>query len=352
MLIGINYPWINYGWDFGDPPPSWVPVQKLAAWRERKLEQIDMDFALFASQGISAVRWFLLGDGLNFGMDELAPRKTSGKWTFDPLPAGHSFYERIRDDLESVLEICRVHGLKLFPSLIDFHWCRGGKPVPGKPGIIKGGRQDIVRDREKGQAFFDRLLDPLLESSARYQGSVYAWEVINEPEWVVRKGPVFREKDGRRSVSQQEMREFILEGVRRINAKQSPDGSAAFPSSVGFAHWKSLEEWDADGLAITLHQFHYYAQGQGDLPEYSDLKIHPCVIGEFATAMGREWPDLKQLDKDQSTGNKLCRIEEKGYPACFMWSARAVDKSTRWTEEEHRQVIAYTGAGKPDGLGA
>jgi len=350
MLVGINYPWVDYGWDFGDPPPAWVPPERLPAWRETKRKQIETDFRLLASHGIFAVRWFILADGLNYGMGKFAPRKADGAWTFDPLPAGHSFYDRLCDDFEFVLQTCRFHGLNLFPSLIDFCWCREGTPVPGSHGIVKGGRQDIVRDPEKRQAFFDRVLDPLLESSMRYNDSVYAWELINEPEWVVRKDPAFVKEAGSRSVSQKEMREFIAEGVRRINAKRLPDDSTAFPSSVGFADWESLDEWEAEELGITLHQFHYYAQRHSDLPEYSDLKTHPCVVGEFATATGREWPDLKLLNRDQSTGNRLCRIEEKGYPACFMWSARAVDKATRWTAEEHQEVIAYTGAGRPDRL--
>jgi hypothetical protein len=350
MLVGINYPWIDYGWDFGDPPHAWVPPEELPAWLKTKRKQIETDFRLLASQGIFAVRWFLLADGLNYGIGEFAPRQTGEAWTFDPLPAGHSFYERLHEDFEFVLKICRFEGLKLFPSLIDFYWCREGTPVAGSPGIVKGGRQDIVRDPEKRQVFLDRILEPLLESSARYRDSVYAWELINEPEWAVRKSPVFKKKGGSRRVSREEMKEFIAEGIRRINAKRVPDGSAAFPSSVGFAHWESLDEWDVERLGITLHQFHYYAQRHGSLPGYQDLKIHPCVVGEFATAAGREWPELKLLNRDQSTANRLCCIEDKGYPACFMWSAKAVDRATRWTEEEQRQVIAYTGLNRPDGL--
>lgn len=331
----------------------WVSLERLSSWREKKRKQIEADFRFFASQGISAVRWFLLADGLNYGMGEFAPRSTSGTWVFDPLPAGHSFYESLRDDFEFVLQLCLLHGLKLFPSLIDFYWCRQGSTlVAGQEGIVKGGRQDVVRDPEKRRNFFDRLFEPLLESSAQFRDSLYAWELINEPEWAIRKESTLQKRDGNPNVSRQEMREFIAEGVNRIHTKRLPDGNPAFPSSVGFAHWENLGEWDVEGLGITLHQFHYYAQHRSDLPEYSSLKTHPCVVGEFATATGREWPDLKLLSREQSLGNRLRRIEEKGYPACFLWSARAADKATRWTDEERRQVIAYTRAGPTDDLQA
>lgn len=75
-----------------------------------------------------------------------------------------------------------------------------------------------------------------------------------------------------------------------------------------------------------------------------------CVVREFATARGRDWPDLRILNKDQTTANRLCCIEDKGYPACFMWSAKAIDPATRWTEAEHREVVAYNSSSRPDEL--
>jgi hypothetical protein len=50
MLVGINYPWIDYGWDFGDPPPAWVAGEYVAGWRENKRKQIEEDFRLFAAE--------------------------------------------------------------------------------------------------------------------------------------------------------------------------------------------------------------------------------------------------------------------------------------------------------------
>ena len=157
MLVGINYPWIDYGWDFGGPPPAWVADESLPAWRESKRKQIEKDFSFFASQGIFAVRWFLLGDGLNYGTGVWAPWKTGESWTFDPLPAGHSYYSQLCDDFEFVLRVCRENGLRLFPSLIDFHWCRQGILAAGDPVVIKGGRHDIICNPEKRQLFFDRI---------------------------------------------------------------------------------------------------------------------------------------------------------------------------------------------------
>jgi hypothetical protein len=55
MLVGINYPWIDYGWDFGETPPARVAGENLSAWRELKRKRIKKDFRRFALQGIFAV---------------------------------------------------------------------------------------------------------------------------------------------------------------------------------------------------------------------------------------------------------------------------------------------------------
>ncbi len=339
MRIGINYPWIHCGWDFGDPPAAWVAREHLSAWREEKRRQIEKDFQYFASQGIFAVRWFLLADGVNYGTGEFAPQKAGKDWTFEPLPPGHPFYRSFQDDFEFVLSVCQTNGLKLFPSLIDFRWCQRGMPIAGSPELVKGGRYDIVRDSRKRQAFFERILDPLLDASIRYRDAIFAWELINEPEWVVRR---LWSRNANRNVTHGEMKEFIADGNRRIAAKRLDDGGRAFQTSVGFAHWESFDQWDAGQLGITLHQFHYYAQRNCALPSGLHTIEHPCVVGEFATAAGLDWPELKAQNKDQTITNRLSCIEGKGYPACFLWSARAMDPATRWTEDEHREIIAYS----------
>jgi hypothetical protein len=344
MLVGINYPWIDYGWDFGGPPPEWVGSGKLAAWREKKRNQIDEDFGRFTAQGIFAVRWFLMADGLNYGMGEFAPRETARGWTFDPLPPEDSFYSCLFSDFEFALQVCNKNNLKLLPSLIDFPWCRQGTPVAGNPRIIKGGRYDIVRDPAKRQAFFDGILDPLLSLSMQYRDSIYAWELINEPEWVVRKSWLWWKNVKDRTVSRKEMKEFITEGLSRINARQLPEGGSAFQSSVGFAHWDSLNTWNAEDLGIALPQFHYYAQQNRALPGPSESAGLSCIVGEFATAAEKDWPDLRILNAEQTLTNRLSCIKNKGYPACFLWSARATDPATRWTEKEHQEIVAYTGA--------
>src|SRR5262245_25895723 len=155
MLVGVNYPWIDYGWDFGEPPAVWVSPQYVAEWREKKRKQIAADFQAFVEIGLFAVRWFMLADGLSYGMGEEAPRKVGGRWAFDPLPMDHPCHIQLREDFEYVLKTCADLKIKVVPSLIDFQWLHQGTVADANTNIVKGGRSDIVRDPVKSRAFFD-----------------------------------------------------------------------------------------------------------------------------------------------------------------------------------------------------
>jgi hypothetical protein len=344
LPVGINYPWINYGWDFGDPPPTWNGGRSLTEWRAQKRQQIADDFRDFARLGIFAVRWFMLADGLNYGMGSDAPQTDGADWSFAPLPAGRPFYQQMADDFEFVLQTCAELKLKLVPSLIDFHFCFPGSVADQNNGVIKCGRADVVLDPAKREMFFDLALEPLLAISLKYPQTIYAWEPINEPEWCTQKKSFLglrRKPDPNRTVPPETMREFITQANGRINEKKLPDGSPAFASTIGFAHWETISDWDADELGITLQQFHYYAQDDQAMPGY-DLNLNaPCFIGEFASAVERPWPELREFGMAQTLPERLRWVAEKGYCSAFLWSARASDQATLWTRDEHREIAAY-----------
>lgn len=339
MLVGINYPWIDYAWDFGDPPAAWVNPQNLDSWRADKRRQIAEDFRQFSKMGLFAVRWFILADGLSYGIGDAAPRLIDGEWTFDPLPAEHPFRRQLCDDFEFVLKTCADLKIKFVPSLIDFHWCHLGTVVDPAVNIVKGGRWDIVCDKAKRIKFFDNVLEPLLEISMRYPDSIYAWELINEPEWVIdRKGS---RGDDNKTVPLDAMMQFIASGAGRINEKRLADGRPAFRSTVGFAHWDTVDEWDSAGLGLTLHQFHYYAPDRREIPLCEYPPESPCFIGEFATTFHRGWPDLTEQDMAHTIRARLRCMAKKGYTAAFLWSARATDEATTWTNNDQEETVSF-----------
>jgi hypothetical protein len=340
--VGVNYPWINYAWDFGDPPAAWVDPQNAAEWRTNNRKQIVDDFRAYAEMGLFAVRWFMLADGLSYGVGPEAPREVDGRWTFDPLPQDHSFHKQMVDDFEFVLKTCAELKLKFVPSLLDFHWCLPGVIADANAGIVKSGRAEIITDKPKRAAFLDRVLEPLLEISMRYHESIYAWELINEPEWVTEKPSFFKlTRDPNKTVPRSEMLEFIAAGIERINNRKLPDGGQAFHSSVGFAHWDAIGEWDSIGLGVTLHQYHYYAPDNREIPGHQYPENQQCFIGEFATKFHRGWPNLRKSDLANPIATRLKCVAEKGYPSAFLWSARASDEATAWTRGDQFETKAF-----------
>jgi hypothetical protein len=314
MKVGINYAWKNYGWDFGQPPrkSSGQLWGGRAAWREH----IDADLAEFVALGFFAVRWFLLGDGTTYGVDAERPRFTPGQPAeVEAVPAlSPGFVE----DFSFLLERCASAGLQLLPSLVDFHLAFPALGVAGSDGILKSGRSALLTDADRREQFLDQTLAPLLQASADFPDVIYAWEVINEPEWCTQPaGPPPTTPDPCRTVSYEAMRDFIRSAAQRIQR-------ARFAATVGFAYHDSVKQWDSPGLGLSLHQFHYYAE-PAQLPPYSSVAGGPLIVGEIATAPHRPWPEL---GSQQDVSSRLRLLAQRGYPATFLWSANRAEETS------------------------
>src|SRR5215213_130217 len=123
MDVGVNYPWCDYGWDFGPAPPGWRPHST-----PRWADTIDDHLRHFQSLGISVVRWFILGDGLTYGTGDQAPKqdRLGAEWRFNPPPLEPSTLEHFDRLLQRVERACAVRPIQLLPVLIDFYFCDAG----------------------------------------------------------------------------------------------------------------------------------------------------------------------------------------------------------------------------------
>ncbi|MDZ7361160.1 MAG: hypothetical protein ONB46_10590 [candidate division KSB1 bacterium] len=331
IRVGINYPWFRYGWDFGEPPIGW---RTRALWKTA----LEADLDYFKCLGIFAVRWFILGSGLNYPSGQ----RTAEWWmrNSDPPPLTPAFLQ----DFGDLLNTFWNKGMLLVPSLISRSFFG---PSQISNGTQSGGHADIINDTSpypRWQRFLDRVLEPLLNISAPYHENIYAWELINEPELVTIESSFGNSSS--KTVPQATMLRFIREGLGRINAKTGNNGRSLLRSTVGFFSWKTVFpgslQWRS--LGATLHQFHYYASEAEQLPVHSFSPNYPIFIGEFATnPRHRTWPGLGSQDVE----SRLRFIESKGYPAAFLWSARACDQTvptaTDWSSNVHDLVRRYTG---------
>lgn len=329
MQVGINYPWRDYGWDFGLAPPGWRPPGAGPRWAD----EIDGHLRRFQELGITVVRWFILGDGLAYGTGGDAPRiGPDDSWQFDPPALGSAIVE----DFEELLWRFEIAGagaavpVQLLPVFIDFHFAKRGRPI-GTPGWIKSGRADAIADPLTRELFFDRALEPLLAVAQAHADAIYAWDLVNEPEWITfgwhphwwRTPPV----------DERDMRAFLEEGCARVRR-------AGFRCTIGFALRNTLL---ASGLADDIHQCHHYPAGRCELGPAPTPGGGPAMLGEFATAQSDLWPELP--DWDQGVLNRLRLAAQQGYSLALPWSYRATDRHTAWSPDVERDIASFTRGG-------
>jgi hypothetical protein len=364
MKVGVNYPWKNYGWDFGIGP--WGPRR---AWREGLVAEL----RALQKLGVHAVRWFILGDGLTYGTGPDAPHedptrlwKGHAQWRFNP-PTGAAV-KPILDDFEALLACVREANegattpLRLMPAVIDFHMFFPGNyetgpfaskvGTPPPEGFVKCGRMDLIIDERKTKRYLDHLLAGLVEvaRAAPYRDLIHAFDLFNEPEWCT--------NDGRSS----EKRTIPLARMGRFLRECADVVRPHFTTTVGFAEAETLFKWNVRALDLGLWQYHYYAK-PAEIPVWRDAM--PCVIGEFATTDGRPatapslwqsltgasvagdrtWPELGGPEGDQRVSVRLSLLEKKGYCEAYVWSCHAQDRSTQW-DDTVRDEIARFVAGK------
>lgn len=343
LRVGVNYPWINYDWDFGEPPrdPSGAPWGPRAAWRGR----LPSDLERFREIGAFAVRWWVLGSGLLYGTGPDAPRRVRGVWT---VPSAPRLSDAIVADFADALPLFRSAGLLVLPVFVDFPMFLDPDPgATAAPGYVKGGRAQLMAQSPLRRQFLERALQPLLEAARPYADVIYGWDLINEPEWCVRSPGLGVPRGPRPTLRRLDMLAFLRDGLRMIN-------DAGFRSSIGFAHHATLRAWQSIELGVRLHQFHYYGE-PSSVPPHTFHPENPVIVGELAAAPHPGWPDLTVTEAPPAPSgdmlfNRLRHLDARGYPAAFVWPAREMPAMSSgeephaawWDERAWGQIKRFT----------
>jgi hypothetical protein len=339
MQVGVNYPWFDYGWDFGLGPPVWRGARTTPRW----YDELDAHLRRFQDLGISVVRWFILADGLTYGTGSTAPipdPAEDGTWRFEPVPLTGEFLEHFHELLN---RIATANGggaaIQLLPVLIDFHFCRPGIRISipdaldpavmtEDPDWVKAGRADVLTNAVRRTRFLDEVLDPLLAAASRRPETIYAWDLINEPDWITTGW--HPNPSAATPVSEAAMRAFLEDGKQRIRA-------AGFRPTIGFASMRTLRR---SGITAEINQFHHYPDGVRRLDRHTFDPRFPGIIGEFATTAADVWPDLDA--HNQRVLHRLKQAEAQGYPLAIPWSFLAHDRHTAWSDGVERDVLLFT----------
>lgn len=333
MLVGVNYPWFDYAWDFGAAPPGWRP-----ATTPRWYGAITTELQFLATIGVSVVRWFILADGFAYGTGSAAPQPDTspghgGQWRFHPPTISPDLLAHFGELLDRFVAVNRGLArprIQLMPVFIDFKFCEGGLyPIATNTDWVKQGRSDAINDATKRRQFLERALRPLLDQCASppaRRSMIYAWDIINEPEWVTAGWA-----SGHRPVTEPAMRAFLDEAKTMIR-------SATFKPTIGF---NKLETINRTRIFADINQFHHYTNGRDRLPRHTFSPNYPAILGEFATLTTSDrWPEL---GTNQRTLQRLRLAASQGYPLAMPWCyLHQTDTHGQWTMDVARDIECFT----------
>ena len=259
--VGVNYPWRDYGQDFGRTNGEHRGISIPAA-----RDLVERDFAQIGEAGVTVVRWFVFGDGRGgFATEKGIPRKPD-----DLLFA----------DVEAALQLAQQHDLQLCFSLFDYLWLQehGGKR-PAHP------HEHVLHFAAGREAFLQNVLIPLFREF-RGHPALFAWEIANEPEWAIREfHPIVEAK--LRFANFRAYAEEIARAVHEFSEAAVTLGSARLM-------W--VRAWTE--LGLDYYQAHYYPSGEA----------------ETRRTLGQQLSSLPPLDRPLWLGELPARdLAEPGY---------------------------------------
>jgi hypothetical protein len=277
--VGVNYPWGNYGTDFGT-----------SAWGNQGVGEnstaISSDFANLSEAGVKVVRWFILCDG-----------RSSPEFNEQGEVTGleDSFFS----DMDSLLELSSEHEIFLVPVLLDFYWFSGSEMVNA---VSLGGRTDIIQDPDKRKSLIDLVILPILQRYGDHP-NIYAWDIINEPEHAMDFQAAGWLGGG---IAAEELLDFVDQVTQAIHM------NTKHLATVGSADLESMQEYWLES-DLDLLQFHHYKDDIFDENYSQILDERDVVVGEFSSV-------------EHSVQDSLSRIQQGGFSGAWVWSMNAEDQ--------------------------
>lgn len=340
MQVGFNYPvaYNHFGSQIGPylhlDTPEWDRRNALEAAGQvasiplpAMFDHIDANLAQLKKLGIGVVRWFLLGNGNNYGPAPIrylrVPANVPPSMRMAARTPDYHFAPptrldtRFRRDFTELLVRFKKAELQLIPSLISFEFSSAQRFSPGpQPNTAGAGRADVIGDRAKRKIFLDTMLAELLAASAPFKDQIYAWEVINEPVWMALDvGPNSYPQNWvprYPELTFDDLRDFLTDAVARINA-------AGFPSTVGHRYFDDFSRLPTG----TRPQFHFYAdtsvlrRSVAQVTAYFSDRAGVRNGGLFA---GQPKPFLGEFGSDKNVG--LAKPWVADFPAGDSTAAR------------------------------
>ncbi|MCA9663761.1 MAG: cellulase family glycosylhydrolase, partial [Myxococcales bacterium] len=300
FLLGANYPWKSYGGDFGANNWGVYGVHT-------KGPEIGGELSGLASDDMRVVRWFVFTDG-RAGVD------------FDDGGAPTGLGEHVFQDMDEAVAQAKAAGVYLVPVLLDFHWCFWAQY---NNGVQMGGHAGVITDPAKRAALVDAVVAPLLDRYAD-EPAILAWEIMNEPEWVIADLPDPAVDGGAEAIALADFAALSAAIADEVHARTD-----AYVT-LGSASLKWHRVWTpafaaAHGLPtidLDLYQAHYYSwmdgQAYTDHPELGTVAFSPLVQDYAALALDRPMI-IGELELSSGAGERLDTLLNNGYAGAWPW---------------------------------
>jgi hypothetical protein len=304
FLLGANYPWLNYGGDFGANNWGTYGVHT-------KGPEIGADFDAMKGYGVRVVRWFVFTDG-----------RAGISFAGDGTPTGLG--EHVLEDMQAAIDIARERGVYVVPVLLDFHWMFWSKQ---DNEVQMGGRSDTLTDPNKRAALVDKVVVPLLQAFAD-EPAILAWEIMNEPEWSISDLPAASPDGGANAVP---LADFYAFAGAVADAVHLHTGAYV---TLGSASLKWHRVWTPEfaaahglpPLGLDFYQTHYYPwmdnQAWNGDPELGTTQFSPTAQKYGELGLDRPMVVGEFIMSDQAA-SRLDNLLANGYAGAWPWSLKS-----------------------------
>ncbi|WP_143140709.1 cellulase family glycosylhydrolase [Nannocystis exedens] len=301
FLLGANYPWLNYGGDFGGNNWGTYGVHTEQA-------EVGAHFDAMRGYGLRVARWFVFTDG-----------RAGISFTGDGTPTGLG--EHVFMDMQEAVAIARARGIYLVPVLLDFHWMFWAQQ---NNGVQTGGRSDTLKDPAKRAALVEAVIVPLLQAFAD-EPAILAWEIMNEPEWSISDLPAASPDGGADAVPLADFYAFAAAVADAVHAHTSSYVTLGSASLKWYRVWtpEFAASHGLPPLALDFYQTHYYPWMDGQMwsgdPELGTVQFSPMVQTYADLGLDRPMVVGEFIASDQAAA-RLDVLLANGYAGAWPWS--------------------------------
>jgi len=276
LTVGVNLPWVRYGWDVGENPWNKGRGDGFATHRN----ELDAKLKIAHENHLEVVRGFLFAD-CRTGIQKKDERLILDEYA---LPDIRAFLEAVKENKSQ----------ESMPVLFDWTIADGEAVGPNSLGE----HPEYILDPKQRRQILE-LLVPVFVLFSEYKEQIRSIDLFNEPEHAK---VLMQSWNG-----QVQMYAFLSE-LSEMLKKYAPEVKV----TIGTASADSmLYRWNS--VPQDEYQFHYYFSPEFRMPPVFQFNAlnQQVLIGEFEC---------------RNVGFQLDWAKRSGYPLVMFWSLSGHDK--------------------------